>query len=105
MKEPTVWSEAKRWRTFLDERNGTSDLEMTLRILKLTEESGEAAQAWIGRLGQNPRKGVTHTHEQVVGELADVVFTALVALESIGADAHEAVRACAAKASGYLPPA
>lgn len=99
-----IWHEAKRWRSFLDERNGTSDLELTLRILKLTEESGEAAQAWIGRLGQNPRKGVTHTQEQVVGELADVVFTALVALESIGADARTAVEACARKAAAYLTP-
>ncbi|WP_433824765.1 MazG-like family protein [Actinoplanes sp. CA-015351] len=98
-----IWTEAKRWRAHLDERNGTSELEQTLRILKLTEESGEAAQAWIGLLGQNPRKGVTHTREQVIGELADVVFTALVALESIGADAEEAVQACAKKAAGYLP--
>ena len=100
-----IWDEARRWREHLDERNGTSDLELTLRILKLTEESGEAAQAWIGRLGQNPRKGVTHTHEQVVAELADVVFTALVALESIGADARAAVQDCATKAATYRQPA
>ena len=98
-----IWAEAKRWRSFLDTRNGTSDLELTLRILKLTEEAGEAAQAWIGMLGQNPRKGVTHTREQVAGELADVVFTALVALESIGVDAEKAVQSCAVKAATYLP--
>ncbi|MFI8092997.1 MazG-like family protein [Streptomyces sp. NPDC086080] len=32
-----------------------------LRILKLSEEVGEVAQAVIGATGQNPRKGTTHT--------------------------------------------
>ncbi|MGW2825561.1 MazG-like family protein [Streptomyces sp. NPDC001443] len=34
---------------------------LLLRILKLSEEVGEVAQAVIGATGQNPRKGVTHT--------------------------------------------
>ena len=102
MSDDAIWVAAKQWRTHLDERNGTGELELTLRILKLSEEAGEAAQAWIGERGQNPRKGVTHTRAEVVGELADVAFTALVALESLGADAREAVEACARKASAYL---
>ena len=61
------------------------------------------AQAWIGVLGQNPRKGVTHTTGDVVGELADVVFTALVAIASLGADPRQAVQDVVTKASGYLP--
>ncbi|WP_431986492.1 MazG-like family protein [Streptomyces griseoflavus] len=32
-----------------------------LRILKLSEEVGEVAQAVVGATGQNPRKGTTHT--------------------------------------------
>ena len=34
---------------------------MLLRMLKLSEEVGEVAEAVIGATGQNPRKGVTHT--------------------------------------------
>ena len=97
-----IWSAARRWREFLDEQNGTDPLELTCRIMKITEEAGEAAQAWIGVLGQNPRKGVTHTTEDVVGELADVAFTALVAIASLGADPREAVERVVAKTDGYL---
>nr|WP_231956706.1 MULTISPECIES: MazG-like family protein [unclassified Actinoplanes] len=100
-----IWSQARRWRAHLDRVNGTGDTELTLRILKITEEAGEAAQAWIGVQGQNPRKGVTHTVDQVVGELADVVMTSLVAIASLGADPRAAVAACAAKAAGHLPAA
>jgi hypothetical protein len=74
-----IWDAVRASRGWLDAANGTGDTELTCRILKLTEESGEAAAAWIGVLGQNPRKGVTHRREDVAAELADVVFTALVA--------------------------
>ena len=102
MSDDAIWAAAKQWRVHLDQRNGADELELTLRILKLAEEAGEAAQAWIGERGQNPRKGVTHTRADVVAELADVAFTALVALESLGADAQEAVAACAKRAAAYL---
>jgi NTP pyrophosphatase (non-canonical NTP hydrolase) len=59
------------------------DTERLLRIMKLTEEAGEVTQAVIGALGQNPRKGVTHTWDDVQAELCDVVFTAMVALTTI----------------------
>jgi NTP pyrophosphatase (non-canonical NTP hydrolase) len=98
-----IWDAARRWQEFLDDRNGTDPLELTCRIMKITEEAGEAAQAWIGVLGQNPRKGVTHTTADVVGELADVAFTALVAIASLGADPREAIHEVVAKAGGYLP--
>ncbi|GAA2847221.1 hypothetical protein Acy02nite_03530 [Actinoplanes cyaneus] len=97
-----IWDEARRWREHLDASNGTGPNELTLRILKITEEAGEAAQAWIGVQGQNPRKGVTHTVDDVVGELADVVFTSLVAIASLGADPRQAVTAVVEKAAGYL---
>ncbi|MFJ9705697.1 MazG-like family protein [Streptomyces sp. NPDC101234] len=60
-----------------------------LRILKLSEEVGEVAEAVIGATGQNPRKGVTHTWEDVQGELCDVAITALVALRTLTPDAEE----------------
>jgi len=60
-----------------------------LRIMKLTEETGEVTQAVTGTLGQNPRKGVTHTWEDVQAELCDVIFTAMVALTTLTPDARE----------------
>lgn len=50
------------------------------RLVKLQEEVGEVAQAFIGYVGANARKGCTHTSEDVAKELADVVVTAMVAL-------------------------
>jgi NTP pyrophosphatase (non-canonical NTP hydrolase) len=97
-----IWDAARASRGWLDAANGTGDTELTCRILKLAEESGEAAAAWIGVLGQNPRKGVTHAREDVAAELADVVFTALVAIESLGFDARTVVSACAAKVQSRL---
>ena len=92
-----IWGAVRASRGWLDAANGTGDTELTCRILKLTEEAGEAAGAWIGVLGQNPRKGVTHSREDVAAELADVVFTALVAIESLGFDARAVVSECAGK--------
>ena len=89
-------------RDWLDQANGSDTPELTYRILKVTEEAGEAAGAWIGVVGQNPRKGVTHTHADVAAELADVAMTALVAIESLGLDAREALNTCAAKVLARL---
>ncbi|MEU7976859.1 MazG-like family protein [Micromonospora sp. NPDC049089] len=98
----SIWEAARASRGWLDAANGTGQTELTCRILKLTEEAGEASAAWIGLLGQNPRKGVTHTREDVAAELADVAFTALVAIESLGLDAQTALDACAAKVRSRL---
>ena len=95
--DEVIWPAVAAAREWLDRSNGTLPLELTCRILKVTEEAGEAAQAWIGALGQNPRKGVTHTHEQVAAELADVAFAALVAIASLGADPHRTLADCAGK--------
>jgi NTP pyrophosphatase (non-canonical NTP hydrolase) len=100
--EQTAWDAAAAARAWLDASNGSDDLELTCRILKVTEEAGEAAQAWIGALGQNPRKGVTHTREQVADELADVAFTALVAIASLGFDPRLTVGRCAEKVTKRL---
>jgi len=83
MITPDQWSTIRSLVTWLDGINGRDQEEITLRILKLTEEAGEVAQAWIGVTGQNPRKGVTHTRADVAGELVDVIVTAAVALTSI----------------------
>lgn len=44
--------------------------------LKLVEETGELAEAMLGVLGQNPRKGVHKTHDDVMKEIIDVMLTA-----------------------------
>lgn len=93
----STWAAVSATRTWLDEANGTSPMELTCRILKLTEEAGEAAAAWIGASGQNPRKGVTHTYADVADELADVAFTALVAIASLGFSPQDTLARCAQK--------
>ncbi|MFE2051422.1 MULTISPECIES: MazG-like family protein [unclassified Streptomyces] len=62
---------------------------LLLRMLKLSEEVGEVSEAVIGATGQNPRKGVTHTWDDVEAELCDVVITALVALRTLTPRARE----------------
>ncbi|HEV2352692.1 MAG TPA: MazG-like family protein [Puia sp.] len=76
-----------RW---LDESNKKTDpdVEDVMRILKISEELGEVTQAYIGMTGQNPRKGYTHTIADVEAELADVVVTALCAIQRFTQSAH-----------------
>jgi hypothetical protein len=63
---------------------GLAGLPETLcRALKVQEEAGEMAQAVIGVLGQNPRKGVTHTWRDVINEAIDVAMSALVFAETV----------------------
>ncbi|MEU3125853.1 MazG-like family protein [Streptomyces sp. NPDC006874] len=80
---PDHWTTIRGLVTWLDQQNGRSQQEITLRLLKLSEETGEVAQAWIGTTGQNPRKGITHSVEDVADELCDVIVTAAVALASL----------------------
>lgn len=80
------WDDIEALRHWLDEANGTGQDELILRILKVQEEAGEVAQAVIGMVGQNPRKGVTHTEQDVIGELLDVAITAMVAVDTITQD-------------------
>jgi hypothetical protein len=45
--------------------------------MKIAEEAGGAVAACIGMTGQNPRKGVIASPDELSGELCDVVLTAL----------------------------
>ncbi|MFH8405500.1 MazG-like family protein [Streptomyces sp. NPDC018019] len=65
--------------------------DMARQILKLTQKAGKAVRAYIGYTGQNPRKGFTHTKHDVLEELTDVAVTALVAMESLAPLEAEAV--------------
>ncbi|MFI6032830.1 MazG-like family protein [Streptomyces sp. NPDC051315] len=85
-----LWDTVDALWTWLDAGQPAGGREaLLLRMLKLSEEVGEAAQAVIGATGQNPRKGVSHTWEDVGSELCDVVITALVALRTLTPDARE----------------
>lgn len=59
------------------------------QIIKLSEEVGEVASAWIGAQGSNPRKGITHTRRDIAEELADVVITAFLGIIKLGFDPQE----------------
>ncbi len=51
------------------------------RIAKIQEEAGEVVNAFIGVTGQNPRKGTHGSMDDVLSELADVVATAIIAIQ------------------------
>lgn len=74
------WPLVTRLVAWLDAANGTGPEETAARLLKLTEEAGEVAAAYIGLVGSNPRKGITHATEDVADELCDVILAAMVVL-------------------------
>lgn len=81
-----LWDTARTSTLWLDATNGVSRHETALRLMKLGEEAGEVMQAYIGLVGQNPRKGVTHTRGDVAAELCDVIITAATALHLFADD-------------------
>lgn len=74
------WDDVETFTRWLNDHNTLDDHEITLRILKLAEEVGEAAEARINQLAQNPRKGKWATESDVIAELCDVIITAMVAI-------------------------
>jgi hypothetical protein len=52
-------------------------------------EAAEAIDALNGMTGGNPRKGVTHTRADLLGEAADTAFSALLAIQSQTKDIRE----------------
>ena len=65
------------------------EMELLMRIMKITEEAGEVSEAVTGTTGQNPRKGVTHTWDDVAAELCDVILTAMTALATLTPDGRK----------------
>ena len=79
-----VWAIARRMTDWLDDNTRINwGIGMLLRCLKVGEEAGEVTAAVIGVTGQNPRKGFSHTWDDVAAELCDVILTAMVALTTI----------------------
>jgi len=68
------------------------DVPVEARLLKLTEEVGEAAETYIGIQGINKRKGICRTEDDLLDELADVIITAAVAMSGVAGDAERARR-------------
>ncbi|MDT0391744.1 MazG-like family protein [Streptomyces sp. DSM 41921] len=87
---PDLWATVDALHAWLDTHRPVEGREgLLLRLLKLNEEVGEVAQAVIGATGQNPRKGVTHSWDDVQAELCDVVITALLALRTLTPEARQ----------------
>jgi NTP pyrophosphatase (non-canonical NTP hydrolase) len=87
--DDTAWDVASELAAWLDESSPLPpESEKLIRLMKLSEEVGEVTAAVIGVLGQNPRKGVTHTWDDVNAELCDVILAAMVALATIAPDAR-----------------
>ncbi|WP_432055848.1 MazG-like family protein [Streptomyces sp. bgisy022] len=85
-----LWESVDALCAWLDAERPVDGTEgLLLRILKLSEEVGEVAQAVVGVTGQNPRKGTTHTWDDVRSEVCDVALTALVTLRTLTPDAPE----------------
>lgn len=61
-----------------------------IRLLKLTEEVGEAAEALIGMQGMNGRKGTCRSRDDLLAELPYVIITAAVAMSGIAGGADQA---------------
>lgn len=59
---------------------GSSRLGPQVRLMKVSEEAGEAMSAYIGVVGANRRKGFYADGGHVAAELADVVIAAMIAM-------------------------
>jgi len=79
-----MWDQVGRLHAF------HGDVAAEIRLLKLTEEVGEVAEAFIGMHGLNGRKGVCRTRDDLLDELADVIITAAVAMSGVTGDADQA---------------
>ena len=95
-----VWDHVARYVMWLDAANGRSPHEIAARIMKITEEAGEAAAAYFGVTGTNPRKGVTATTDDLAGELCNVVLAALVALATVTGGTPQAESCLAGHVAG-----
>ncbi|MFG3022275.1 MazG-like family protein [Streptomyces sp. NPDC048254] len=84
------WEQIRRLVGWLDEQSPvTGDMAKVMRVLKVSEETGEVAEALHGVMGANPRKGHSHTWDDVHKELVDVAITALIALQTLTPDAEK----------------
>ncbi|TDD77693.1 NUDIX domain-containing protein [Actinomadura darangshiensis] len=81
------WDDAARIRT-----GYLAEVPTHLLVMKLAEEVGEVAEAYIGMTGGNPRKGVHKTVTDVLDELADVILSAAVPMVDLAGGPDQASR-------------
>ena len=87
--DTSAWESVERLVAWLDQGSELPpETKTILQILKITEEAGEVAEALIGVTGQNPRKGFSHSWQDVESELCDVIVTAMVALTRVNPEAR-----------------
>lgn len=91
-----MWDEAGRLAEWL------GDVPVEAQLLKLSEEVGEVAEAYLGMSGFNRRKGLSHTRDDLAGELADVIITAALALVRVTGGPDAARAAFGAHLAGVL---
>ncbi|KRV50829.1 hypothetical protein AQ490_12785 [Wenjunlia vitaminophila] len=85
-----TWNTIDRLVAWLDATSeAPPEAARLLRVLKISEEAGEVAEAIHGATGANPRKGHSHTWEDVHRELCDVIMTGMVALRTFTPDADK----------------
>jgi NTP pyrophosphatase (non-canonical NTP hydrolase) len=88
-----MWASIEEFRRMLDAHHAAAGQDvLPQRLLKLVEELGELSQAYQGFIGANPRKGVTHTKEDVVTEVCDVIIAAAVTLATLSTDPDGTLR-------------
>ncbi|MFJ9607662.1 NUDIX domain-containing protein [Kitasatospora sp. NPDC101176] len=91
---PRVWAVIDEIHRHLsDHRAAIGQPLLPLQVVKIQEEAGEVAEALLGVLGANPRKGVSHTVADLQGELCDVITAAMVALRETTPDAASVLAA------------
>jgi NTP pyrophosphatase (non-canonical NTP hydrolase) len=84
LMDESTWELVARLSDWLDaEAPVSGDMAKAMRVLKIGEEFGEVAEALHGVMGTNPRKGASHTWDDVHEELCDVAITSLIALASL----------------------
>ncbi|MFF4755523.1 MazG-like family protein [Streptomyces sp. NPDC002514] len=84
------WDTIGRLVDWLDKESPvTGEQAKVMRVLKIGEEFGEVAEALHGAMGANPRKGASHSWDDVHKELCDVAITTLVALVSLTPEARQ----------------
>jgi NTP pyrophosphatase (non-canonical NTP hydrolase) len=59
------------------------------RVTKVCEEAGEVWRALSKLTGENPRKGVCGTRDELLGELGDTVSAGLCAIQHLTDDTSE----------------
>lgn len=73
-----MWAHVRRTAAWIDEQPPVSwGDKVGMQVVKLAEETGEVADAYIGWTGQNPRKGRYASADDVGAEFCDVIVTAM----------------------------